>query len=213
MADDGALWSESADPSLVPALGRKPSSQVSCPKGETQRISRISRDLIADTVHELRAPESTILLEVACSTDSVLTTMMHELTGQSGSAHRLSIWNGFDLTTNSGLKAVLDKIDVLRREHVWLSPDCGPYSIMQNVNQRSPEQCEALAEKRRDALKQYTACSVIFRYCYQRGIHTTWELSQTCQAWRLPLLQKLAVLDGVHFAKVRGCQLSGRTEN
>ena len=92
-----------------------------------------------------------------CSTDSILTTMMHELSGHSGSAHRLSIWNGYDLTTNSGLKAVFDKIDVLRPEHVWLSPDCGPYSIMQNVNQRTPEQCEALAEKRRDALKQYTA--------------------------------------------------------
>jgi len=116
------------------------------------------------------------------------------------------------LTTNSGLKAVFDKIDVLRPEHVWLSPDCGPYSIMQNVNQRTPEQCEALAEKRRDALKQYTACSVIFRYCYQSGIHTTWELSQTCQAWPLPLLQKLAVLDGVHFAKVRGCQVGLKTE-
>ena len=82
-----------------------------------------------------------------CSTDSILTTMMHELSGHSGSAHRLSIWNGYDLTTNSGLKAVFDKIDVLRPEHVWLSPDCGPYSIMQNVNQRTPEQCEALAEK------------------------------------------------------------------
>ena len=30
VVDDGASWSESADPSLVPALGRKPSSQVSC---------------------------------------------------------------------------------------------------------------------------------------------------------------------------------------
>ena len=205
--DESMMWSESADPSQVSALGRKPSSQVSCSKGESQRIARIGRDLLSDTVHQLRAPEGTILLEVACSTDSVLTNMMHEISGQSGSAQRLSIWNGYDLTTNSGLKSILDKIDSLKPEHVWLSPDCGPYSIMQNVNQRSPEQCEALAEKRRDALKQYTACAVIFRYCYQRGIHCTWELSQTCQAWRLPVLQKLSVMTGVQFAIVRGCQV------
>ena len=160
-ADESMMWSESADPSQVSALGRKPSSQVSCSKGESQRIARIGRDLLSDTVHQLRAPEGTILLEVACSTDSVLTNMMHEISGQSGSAQRLSIWNGYDLTTNSGLKSILDKIDSLKPEHVWLSPDCGPYSIMQNVNQRSPEQCEALAEKRRDALKQYTACAVL----------------------------------------------------
>ena len=135
---------------------------------------------------------------------------MCEVTGNVGAAHRLSIWNGFDLTTNDGLKGILQSIDRLKPERVWLSPECGPYSVMQNINQWSPEQKEKLAEKRRVALKQYTACAIIFHYCLQKGIHATWELSQSCQAWRLPLFQEIQRRHVVHFSNIRGCQVNLR---
>ena len=113
-------------------------------------------------------------------------------------ARRLSIWNGFDLTTNSGVRAAIEQIDMLDPEHVWLSPDCGPYSQMQNLNQRTEAQREALAAKRKNALKQYVGCSILFQ-------HVTWELSQTCQAWRLPLLQNIQREHRVHVVVTRGC--------
>ena len=90
---------------------------------------------------------------------------------------------------------------------VWLSPVCGPYSIMQNINQRSEAQRAELAEKRREALKQYVGCAIIYRYCCQRGIHVGWEWSQTCTAWRLPLIEKLKQEYQPYFSTVRGCQV------
>ena len=93
------------------------------------------------------------LLEVACSPDSVLSSVMQEITGNPKAAIRLSLWNQHDLGTNEGVRAVLDKIDLHDPEHVWLAPECGPYSVMQNVNQRTEQQKQELAEKRKQALK------------------------------------------------------------
>ena len=44
-------------------------------------------------------------------------------------------------------------------------------------------------------------------YCCQRGIHVTWEWSQSCLAWRLPLIQKLVQRFQPYFAITRGCQV------
>jgi hypothetical protein len=97
---------------------------------------------------------------------------MHDMTGTEKSAMRLSLWNKHDLSTNDGVRSILDKIDVLKPSHVWLSMECGPYSVMQNINQRNPEQKAELERKRREVLKQYVGvplCSVIaFKGAYMR---------------------------------------------
>lgn len=166
--------------------------------------------LVPSALGTLVAHGPTNLLEVACNPDSVLSTTMHHLTGDTNTAVRCSIWNGCDLTTGAGVRSVLNKIDLHRPKHVWVSPICGPYSVMQNINQRTEEQKASLEAKRKSALKQYVACGIIFRYCHQRGIDVTWEWSQSCQAWRLPLIQKLMVDCQPHFAVIRGCQVNLR---
>ena len=45
----------------------------------------------------------------------------------------------------------------------------GPYSVMQNINQRTEVQRAALEEKRKYALRQYVSCATIYRYCVQRA--------------------------------------------
>ena len=147
------------------------------------------------------------LLEIACSPDSVLSDEMCTITGRPKAAERLSLWNGCDLSTSAGVKRAIAVIDLKRPKHVWVSPICGPYSIMQNANQRTMEQCEELARKRRDALKQYVGCCIIFTYAVEKGCHATWEWSHTCQAWRLPLVQTLIGRFNPHFAVVRGCRV------
>ena len=142
------------------------------------------------------------LLEVACSHDSILTETMQRITKNEMSARRCSLFNGFDLSTDAGVRKVIHEIDKGNPEHVWLSPVCGPYSVMQQINQRTPEQCEALQEKRRHALKQYVGCALIYTYCIQKGIHATWEWSQSCQGWRLPFMQRLVQKHNPSFAVV-----------
>ena len=166
--------------------------------------------MISHVVRELGANEQVLLLEVACGVDSILTSTMQELTKSVSSAQRLSIWNDYDISTGRGVKGVLDKIDLCAPELVWLSPECGPYSVMQNINQRTAEQRSDLENKRKQALKQYMGCAIIYQYCVQRGTHVVWELSQSCQAWRLPVLQNLIKRYDPYFAIVRGCQVNLR---
>ena len=81
---------------------------------------------------------------------------------------------------------------------------------MQQVNQRSLQQCEDLAEKRRNALKQYVGCSSIYTYARSEGCHVSWEWSETCQAWRLPLIQNLNKRFHPFFAVTKGCRVNLR---
>ena len=172
----------------------------------SRKVDRMLHDVIEDWVPK----DKTILMEVACGPDSLLSSTMQEITGCKHTAQRFALWNQHDLRSSDGVKSVLTAIDRLEPNHVWLAPECGPYSMMQNINQRNDKRRADLELKRRDALKQYVGCAIIFQYCIQKGIHVTWELSQTCQAWRLPLLQRLASKYEPHFAVVRGCQVNLR---
>ena len=152
------------------------------------------------------------LLEIACSETSILTAEMRRLTGREDAAERLSLWNGCDLSTNEGIRKAVQVIDLKRPRNVWLSPVCGPYSLMQNANQRTPEQVEALQEKRRHALKQYVGCCIIYSYAVRAGCHATWEWSQSCLGWRLPIIKALQERHQPLFAVVRGCQVNLRND-
>ena len=84
------------------------------------------------------------LAEAFCSHDS----MMTKIAQQSGmTAERWTI-NDYDLSTESGFAAAEARLRELRPRRLWLSPECGPFSQMQNTNQRSPEQVSELIEKR-----------------------------------------------------------------
>ena len=178
--------------------------------GEARQLEHQTQNILPQLYQSLIDEPKVRLIEVACSPDSILSQVMQDTTKCPQSAMRLSIWNQHDLCTGSGVKSVLDKIDHHDPSHVWLAPECGPYSVMQNINQRTPEQKEELAAKRRMALKQYVGSAVIFRYCQQRGIHVTWELSQSCQAWRLPLIQRLMKQCEPFVSIIRGCQVNLR---
>ena len=182
------------------------------PKGMSRFLRDRSEKLVPETLQSLVLHDRVHLLEIACSQESLLTKTMRDLTGQEKSAQRMSIWNHYDLGTNDGVKAILNKIELENPSHVWLSMECGPYSIMQQINQRTPEQKAKLEEKRREVLKQYVGGSIIFGFCVQKGIHITWEWSQSCQAWRLPLVQKIIQKYEVFFAITRGCQVNLRNQ-
>ena len=177
------------------------------PEHKARQLAFQSDDMLPEAFGSLVSEGRLKLLEVACSNESILTETMQRLTKDEMSARRCSLFNGFDLSTNAGVRKIIQVIDQTNPEHVWLSPICGPYSVMQQINQRTPKQCEELQEKRRDALRQYVGCALIYSYCIQKGIHVTWEWSQSCQGRRLPFMQKLVAKYNPFFAVVRGCQV------
>jgi hypothetical protein len=59
-------------------------------------------------------------------------------------------------------------------------------------------------------MQMYRGASVVARYCVQKGIHVTWEWAERCQAWRLPLMQKLRERVLPFTAVVSGCAVNLR---
>ena len=173
-------------------------------------LEKQGEDLGPRVFQGLLEKKGTWLLEVACSPESRLSAEVQRQAGYESAAIRCSHWNGCDIGTGEGVKQVILQIDHLEPNSVWISPECGPYSPLQAINQRTPEQRQELEEKRRIALKQYVGAACVYEHCIQKGIHVTWEFSEKCQAWRLPLLQKLEKKHKPWFAVTHGCQVNMR---
>ena len=92
------------------------------------------------------------LMEVCCSPMAILSSTMDKIT-ESESSVRCSHWNGCDLSMKNGF----ENARTLRHQHhptdMWISVECGPWSQMRNVNQRTPEQCQNLEKKRSESMK------------------------------------------------------------
>ena len=129
-----------------------------------------------------------LLMELACYPDSVLGT---EVEKQVGKDHiiRLSHWNGADLETREGVSLAKTMLRRLRPRNLWISCECGPFSPLQRINQRSPEQRERLQEKQYRAMLQYTGAIEVANLAFKLHTEVHWELSQRCEAWELAEIQ------------------------
>ena len=94
------------------------------------------------------------LVEVFCSPTSTMTK-----TAQSAGL-KAERWTKefFDVSKPSGCQLAMERLKELKPKRLWPSPECGPYSIMQNANQRTPQQAEALRKKRELAFRQWQHC-------------------------------------------------------
>ena len=198
------------------SLGPPQDTEVGCADGQEQPglpISQVAANAIAhksqlvvpDMFENLKGSQRVELMEVACEPDSLLASAVQARTGRSDAACRSSLWCGHDLATSAGLSRVLEQIRALRPKQVWISPPCGPYSPLQNVNQRTPAQVQDLKHKRAIAQRIYGSTLEIAKVCIQLGIHITVELSERCEAWRLPVFQKLRFEMGLYTAVTKGC--------
>ena len=78
--------------------------------------------------------------------------------------------------------------------------------MMQQINQRTPQQVEDLRQKREACIRMYVGGFIIFTHCAQHGIPVTWEWPETCDAWRLPMVQRIFAKYSPWFAVVKDCR-------
>ena len=161
--------------------------------------------MIPDIFEGLISNRRLDFLEIACEPDSVLSETFIARTGRSDSASRCSLWSGHDLSRPEGLAMTLEQIRVLRPKMVWISPPCGPYSPMQNVNQRNSAQIRDLQAKREVAKRIYESTREIVKTCLQMGTHVTVQVSEKSEAWRLLVFQDLRYHMGLFSCVVKGC--------
>ena len=135
-----------------------------------------------------RSSKRVDLFEVFCSSTSRLT---QQVIGLGGQAHRY-FKEQTDLMTAEG-RAVLFQ-DLLERdpEHVWFSPECGPWSAWSNLNQSKSLHCwNTIQNKRWDNLEQLALGVLLLRHQRARGKHFHWEQPSRSHMFQTPILQEV----------------------
>ena len=105
---------------------------------------------------------------------------------------------------------MLDRLKYEQPRHVWIALSSSVFSPCQNWNQRTKEQQDTLAQLRRQEHKRYIGASCVVHTRVQLGIHVSWIWPAQCQAWRLPLLQKLQQKYQLYQGVTKACSLGLR---
>ena len=150
------------------------------------------------------------LVEITEDTESALTSAVCSLAGEDQVASRAASWNGCDLRTSSGIKLTLARLRYEKPRHVWIALPCEVFSPCQNLTRRNEAQKEDLARRRREAHRQCIGACCVFHTCVQLGIHVSWVWPVQCQAWRLPVMQRLSQRYHLHEGVARACSLGLR---
>ena len=128
------------------------------------------------------------LLEVMCSDDSVLTSQVRQGGGRSA---RFGLSEG-DLQQISHRRKLFEQIIRQEPEHLWYSPECGPWCMWSLLNSTKSEQsCANVLEKRWKNLWQISLAMVLFHIQRDAGRH--FSIEQPCGSLmlKLPFLDEL----------------------
>ena len=101
---------------------------------------------VAASLGTLMRVDRVDLFELCCTEKS---TLGEAMIAAGGSVLRMGLWNDYDFSKTKTVEKAIADIDAHRPLHVHGSPPCTPWTIMQNINQRTEEQCARLAKQRR----------------------------------------------------------------
>lgn len=120
--------------------------------GQREELSKRCQEIQNETVKcwDKVVGHKVDLVEICTPWDSPLGKAVEE---RGGTVFRMGPHNGYDLTTRSGLVKACATLRELRPRNLHASPPCFPFSQFQNLNQRTEEQRESLAEKRVEGRK------------------------------------------------------------
>ena len=143
------------------------------------------------------------LLEVCAPWDSPLSVAVRDA---GGSALSIGLHNGYDLTTHQGFKNALTFVREYRPRYIHFSPPCDPWSAMQNCNQQSEEQQEALRSKRQRSKKLIRNCRKLMEVQIKElGNQAGGEHPLHAQSWQQTDMKVMSKLCGGRFV-VHGCR-------
>ena len=129
-------------------------SYLSLPPSKGKLIQRDSQEFQKNMMMDIaslltHSSDGTDLIEAFCSHNSMLTKVAQK------AGLKCERWtvDDFDLATEEGYDQAEARLRELKPRRIWLSPECGPLSQLQNANQRTEEQVENLKRKREEGLK------------------------------------------------------------
>ena len=146
------------------------------------------------------------LMEVCCSPESILSSTMQKKKGMD-SIYRISEWNGFDMSTKDGLEKARELRRKLRPQHLWTSVPCGPWSTIQNLNQKTEKQRLKLQEKRVKSLRIIRNALTLIKDQVLDGGDAHWEWPKECLGYKLPVVNEFFDEFGMYEAITNGCMV------
>ena len=198
---DEEIWA-TTEAALGAECAREKLDEATC-----ERLKQAAYRCEPDVFQSLVSHGRPVLFEIACSPESRLSACMQQMCQEPEKVRRFAFWNGYDISKSSGVRSIMSSIEKEKPLHVWLSLECGPFSPMQNVNQRTEKQREELKLKRAECMRQYVGGLLIYTFCHQLGITCTWEWSERCHAWRLPMVQRVFNRIKPRYVVVKGCRV------
>ena len=173
-----------------------------------KKIGECYEQAMLSSVHALCSQKIKVL-EVGGSEGSGLVHECEKHFG-TGSAMWLSDWNGGDLESSRGQEFVLNAIKDHQPLCVWFRPDTSPFSPVQKMNQKSPEQAQRLQAKQTQAMRQYEGFAQVVRATAQLGITCVLEMSDSSPVWEQQWVQELQEVVGLYRGTCQGCQVNLR---
>ena len=114
------------------------------------------------------------LMEVCCSPASILSSTMQKKKGHD-SVCRISAWNGCNMSTQAGLEKARELRRKLRPRDLWGIVPCGPWSALQNLNQKTEKQRQELQKKRAQSFRIIRNTLILIKDQVEDGGDAHWE--------------------------------------
>ena len=127
-----------------------------------------------------------------------------------GSVCRISAWNGCDMSTQAGLDKARELRSKLRPRDLWASVPCGPWSTLQNLNQKTEKQRQELQKKRAKSFRIIRNTLILIKDQVEDGGDAHWEWPKGCQGYKLPVVIKVVDELGMFEAIINGCMVGLR---
>ena len=126
-------------------------------------------------------------------------------------AKRFTLEDG-DLRTSEGRANLLFMIMLYRPKHVWMSPECGPWSPWNRFNaSRSLECFQKIQEEQYHAKVHVKLCNLICKIQVSSGRHAHMENPWTASIWKHPQLAEM--LRWTMAARLDQCMVGLRHPN
>ena len=152
------------------------------------------------------------LLEGCAPWDSPLSQAVRETGGR---AMSIGVHNGYDLSTSEGFRRVLALVRETKPRYIHVSPLCGPWTSLQNLNVNRQDQQRRLIQERvcsRRLLKNCCRLIAVQRQEVQCGAgcsfegHAGGEHPHRASSWKLPEMKEMVRLCGGKRFVVHGCE-------
>ncbi|CAK0875282.1 unnamed protein product [Prorocentrum cordatum] len=146
------------------------------------------RSLLAGLALAMTVGTITEAVEICCHPNSMLTD---ECTNIGLSMERISIENGYNLSTKAGFEAAGKKLDEVMPKRAWISLPCTLWTSLTNFNYQTPEARARLEKYRLRDRRRVKYGVLLLLKIVDDGGEIYFEWPHRCQGWKIPELKFL----------------------